>query len=68
MEKIQKLTADEKGQLHGGYALHKPINEIGKTFFDNKNTNCGVNTQGDENTNCYCKDACGVTNQPITKP
>lgn len=53
MEKIQKLTADEKGLLHGGFALisHE---DIGKTYIGNTNVNCSLNAKNDTNVNCGC--------------
>lgn len=62
MEKFHKLTVDEKGQLHGGFALHS-LNDIGKTYLDNKNTNCSEETTGDLNTNCSCP-SCGKDTRP----
>lgn len=51
MKKFQKLTLDEKGQLHGGFALHS-TKGAGKEFFLSKNTNCTGKGFLDDNSNC----------------
>ncbi|MDE5653075.1 MAG: hypothetical protein K2I48_06360 [Muribaculaceae bacterium] len=62
MSKIQKLTRDESGKLHGGFSFQSS-EEIGRTYLNNTNINCGNGGQGDTNTNCFCID-CGKINKP----
>lgn len=57
MGKYTKLSADELGQLSGGFSLHSAQN-IEKCYLNNVNGNCGNGGNGDTNTNCSCL-SCG---------
>lgn len=64
MNKINKLTVDEQGILHGGYTLHSSRTN-GPSDDGNVNKNCSNSGASDSNTNCYCPTIC---NPPIVIP
>lgn len=53
MEQLTELTLDEKGQLHGGFALQS-AKEMLQTYLNNTNGNCSNGGNGDKNSNCSC--------------
>lgn len=63
MTKLLKLTMDEAGKLHGGFAIQS-VNENGKTYLNNNNGNCGIGGNGDTNANCSCA-ACAEKKEPV---
>lgn len=60
MDKIQ-LTVDQKGKLHGGFALQaaRPTPDDPNTT----NKNCNMTGVDVINTNCICK-GCSVISKP----
>lgn len=59
MNKIQKLTIDEKGKLHGGFSLQS-LKDVGTVYAIADNLNCEKGAPGTGlydyiNLNCQCK-------------
>ena len=53
MEKIVKLTVDQKGMLHGGFALQAALPQPDGPNTTNKN--CNMKGEDVVNQNCICE-------------